>query len=127
MFPDILYCVSQCFTLCLPLNFFEIFCVLLSHIFHNICQYCFKCPLCWTVIFSLLPQGALQNSYCAAPPGSIVGHASSGQFLGSLLSDHSAQLLCVAIADVTVTILLLFHFDSLGRLQCEGYRIAQST
>ena len=92
--------------------------------------------LCGTFIVSLLPQGALQNSDCVASPGrqaqagSIVGHAahaSSGQFLGSLLSDHSEQLLCVAIADVTVTILLLFHFDSLGRLQCEGYRIAQST
>ena len=56
-----------------------------------------------------------------APPDSIVGHANSGQFLGSLLSDHSTQLLRIAIADVTVTILLLFHFDSLGRLECEGY------
>ena len=55
--------------------------------------------LCWRVIVSLLPQGALQNSYCAAPPGSIVGHASSGQFLGSLLSDHSAQR---AVADGAV-------------------------
>ena len=70
---------------------------------------------------SLLRQGALQNSHCAVPPGSIVGHANSGQFLGSLLSDHSTQLLRIAIADVTVTILLLFHFDSLGRLECEGY------
>ena len=51
---------------------------------------------------------------------SIVGHANSGQFLGSLLSDHITELLRVAIADVTVTILLLFHFDSLGRLECEG-------
>ena len=33
------------------------------------------------------------------PPGSIVGHASSGQNLCSLLSDHSAQLLRVAVAD----------------------------
>ena len=32
MFPDILYCVSQCFTLCLPFNLFEIFCVIFSHI-----------------------------------------------------------------------------------------------
>ena len=41
--------------------------------------------------------------------------ASSGQFLGSLLSDHSAQLLRVAIAEVTI-----LHFNSLGSLECLG-------
>ena len=61
----------------------------------------------FSTIVSLLRQGALQNSHCAAIPGSIVAHASSGQFLGSLLSDHSAQLLRVAVADFTI--LLLFH------------------
>ena len=38
---------------------------------------------------SVLSQGALQNSHFAALPGSIVAHASSGQFLCSLLSDRS--------------------------------------
>ena len=56
-------------------------------------------------ILSLLRQGAqaLQNSHRAALrlPGSIVFHASSGQFLGSLLSDHSAQLLRVRNVAVT--------------------------
>ena len=87
---------------------------------------------------SLLRQDALrlQNSNGAVPPCSIVGHASSGQFLGSLLSEahHIAQLLRVAVADVRVAVLVLFHFDNLpqchwGHLesQCKGYKIAQST
>ena len=56
--------------------------------------------------------------------GRIVGNTSSGQFISSLLS-HSAQLFCIAV--VNFTILLLFHFDGLGRLECEGYIMAQST
>ena len=81
------YCiVFQYFALCLPLNFFKILCVVFPQIFHDVFQY-------GTVIVSLLPQGALQSSNCAAPPGSLVGHASSGQFLCSLLSDsdHSTR------------------------------------
>ena len=70
------------------------------------------------VCVSLLCQGALQNSHCAALPGSIVAHASSGQFLCLLLADHGARLLRVAVADVMI--LLLFHFNSLGSLECEG-------
>ena len=81
----------------------------------------------FSTIVSLLRQGALQNSHCAALPGSIVAYASSGQFLGSLLSDHSEQLLPSGVAVADVTILLLPHFDSLGRLECEGYITAQST
>ena len=81
---------------------------------------------CLSVTVSLLCQRALQISHCAEPPGCIVVHAHSGQFLGLLLSDHSStQLLRVTIGDVTI--LLHLHFDSLGRLECERYRIAQST
>ena len=43
--------------------------------------------------------GRSSESEQPLPPGSIVGHASSGQFLGSLLSDRCAQLLRVAVAD----------------------------
>ena len=68
------------------------------------------------------PTALFRTVIFSVPPGRIVGLANSGQFLGSLLSDHStdSELLRVAIADVTVTILLLFPFDSLGRLECEG-------
>ena len=54
----------------------------------------------FSTIVSLLCQGALQNSPCAALPGSIITYASSGHFLNSLLSDlsPSEQLLRVAIA-----------------------------
>ena len=69
------------------------------------------------VIISLLRQGALQNSHCAALPGSIVGQTNSGQFISSLLSDLCAQLFCVANADFTI--IWLFLFDGLGRLECE--------
>ena len=92
------------------------------------CQYksTYGFVLLGTVIISLLRQGALQNSHCAALPGSIVGHTNSGQFISSLLSDLCAQLLfCVADADFTI--IWLFLFDGQGRLECEGYRITQST
>ena len=56
-----------------------------------------------------LRQCALQNSDCAAPSGSTVGHASSGQFLCSLLSHHSAQLLHAAVVDVALRSRML-HF-----------------
>ena len=81
----------------------------------------FKCPPCPISrlmpasppgILSLLRQGALQNSHRAALrlPGSIVFHASSGQFLGSLLSDHSAQLLRVRYVEVTDAASESFHW-----------------
>ena len=63
----------------------------------------------FSTFVSLLRQGAIQNSHGAALPGSIVAHASSGQFLGSLISDHSAQLLCVAV------VICFFQFDCLAQ------------
>ena len=62
-----------------------------------------------------LPGRSSEQQLCSAPWQHCcpeLAHTSSGQFLGSLLSDHSAQLLHVAVADVTI--LSLFHFDSLG-------------
>ena len=60
--------------------------VLQAYVRHN------KRYLHFTTIVSLLRQGALQNSHCVALPGTIAAHASSqaGQFLCSLVSDHSA-------------------------------------
>ena len=48
----------------------------------------------------LLRLGTLQNSHCAALPGSISVHVSFGKFLcllTSLLSDHSAQVLDLTV------------------------------
>ena len=70
-----------------------------------------------------LHQGTLQNSNSTEPPGSIDAHANPGQLLGSLLSGHSAQLLRFAVADFMI--LLLFHFHSRKRLECQGYQTAQ--
>ena len=91
--------IVLCFTMfyvmfTIQFNFFEIFCVVFPHIFHNICQYCFKCPLCWTVSVSLLPQpeGALQNSNCAGLLAALLAMpAPASSSARSLLSDHSAQ------------------------------------
>ena len=68
----------------------------------------FNILYCCTIV-SLLREGTLQNRYCKALPGSIVAHASSSQFLGSLLSGDNAQVLRVAVAEVTI--FLLFHLD----------------
>ena len=62
------------------------------------------------VTVSFLCYCALQNCHGAALPGSIATHASSGQFLGSLLSDKSAQLIHTSVANGTI--LLLFNFDN---------------
>ena len=78
-----------------------------------------------TVIISLIRQGALQNSHCAALPGSIIGHTNSGQFISSLLSDLCAQLFC--LADTDFTIISLFLFDGLGRLECRVRGIQNNT
>ena len=94
MFPDILYCVSHCFTLCLLFNFFEIFCVVFSHIFHNICQYCFKYPICWTVIASLLPQGAIARRLLALLAALLAMPApASSSARSSLIRAHSVPVL----------------------------------
>ena len=72
------------------------------------------------VSLPVLPEGILQNHDIgyAAPrqAGSVVGHASSGQFLGSLLSDHSAQLLHVAVVDVALLSQLLHLTTALVHL-----------
>ena len=74
----------------------------------------------------MLRQGDLQNSHCRALPGSIVALATFPCQLWSVpLLVHRAQLRRVAVAEVTI--LLLFHVDSLGSLECEGYRIAECT
>ena len=77
-----------------------------------------------------------QLSYCIVR--TLFRTAIARRFLAALLpmpslasssarsfSHHSAQLLRVAVADVMI--LLLFHLDSMGSLECEGYWIAQST
>ena len=80
------------------------------YFFHNTSQYLMKCctsmPDMSRLIFFLhhclsahASQGRSSESEQPLPPGSIVGHANSGQFLGSLISDHCAQLLRVAVAD----------------------------
>ena len=92
----------------------------------------------FSTVDSLLRWGALQNS-CAALPAKFlalalqpISWASSGEFLGSLLSAHRAKLLRIAIADVT-------NHDDYLAFPCwqpeahwvQGYqncnRIAQST
>ena len=74
------------------------------------------------VIALRLRQGALQDSQCAALPCCIIAHTSSGRFISSLLSDHSTQLFCVAVANFTIMIMIMllpFHSDGLGRLECK--------
>ena len=75
---------------------------------HDISQYLMKYCISMSDISQLMFQVSLHHYLTARaspasssesesepeqplPTGSIVGHASSGQFLGSLLSDHSAQ------------------------------------
>ena len=79
----------------------------------------------YSFVTSLISLLALQNCHGAALPGSIAAHASSGQFLGSLLCYQSAQLLHITVADGTI--LLLLNFDNRRSLERDGYRIAQCT
>ena len=57
----------------------------------------------------------------------MIAHESSGQFLGSLLSDQSTPLLHVTVAGVTILRLLLLNFNSRGSLECERYQIPPCT
>ena len=84
-----------------------------------------SCSNIHSLLVSFLCYRALQNCHGAALPGSIAAHASSGQFLGSLLSYQSAQLLHITVADGTI--LLLLNFDNRRSLERDGYRIAQCT
>ena len=80
----------------------------------NVSGHTTRAPHC----FKRLRQGALQNSHCAALPGSIVGHTNSGPFICSLLSDLCAQLFCGAVANFTI--ILAFPFWLPGALGVRG-------
>ena len=99
------------------------YCILFYIVLHANVRYMLT-SVHFSIFVSSLRRVAFQHTHWAALLGSTAAHASSGHFLGSLLSDRSAQLFCVAVADVMI--LLLFNFDGLRRLECAGYLIPQS-
>ena len=131
---DIVWKLEHCSKYCsiLLLQFFSALFMTLPHIVQNCSKHCSM-----SNISRLMRQWWLLHHCLTASPGRYSEQPLHGaswqycwpcqlcQFLCLLHSDHSAQLLRFAIADVMI--LLLFHFDSLWRLECEGYSIAQST
>ena len=101
--------------------------------------------LCF-VLWSVRVQSDISQLMCISPPwshcfvkalfrtivrrflASLLPMPALCQFLGSLLSDHRAQLLRVAVSDVMILLRrLAFPFWQPGTLGVQGYRIAQST
>ena len=97
---------------------------------HDILQHFMKCctPMSdisrLMLLFPLWSHCSVRAHFRTAIVRASWQHCCPCQFFCSLLSDHSAQLLRIAVADVNhVMILLLFHFDILGSLECKGYII----